>query len=120
MIEASYIYWHDGHYYLFVNWGKCCRGVKSTYNIRVGRSLKITGPYLDKEGVDMMLDGGSLVLGSAGPFIGPGHAGIISAGGHDWFSCHFYDGTREGRPTLALLPLRWDTASWPDVGNLQQ
>jgi arabinan endo-1,5-alpha-L-arabinosidase len=120
MIEASCIYWRDGYYYLFVNWGQCCRGVKSTYNIRVGRGQKITGPYLDKEGVDMLLDGGSLVLGSTGPFIGPGHAGIISAGGKDWFSCHFYDGTREGRPTLALLPLRWDVAGWPEVGALRQ
>ncbi|MGA2173402.1 MAG: arabinan endo-1,5-alpha-L-arabinosidase [Verrucomicrobiota bacterium] len=116
MIEASYIYWRDGYYYLFVNWGQCCRGVKSTYNIRVGRCKKITGPYLDKEGVDLLLDGGSLVLGSTGPFIGPGHAGIISAGGQDWFSCHFYDGTREGNPTLALLPLQWDAAGWPVVG----
>ena len=54
MIEASYIYRRGGYYYLFVNWGKCCRGVKSTYNIRVGRSRKITGPYLDKKGVDML------------------------------------------------------------------
>jgi arabinan endo-1,5-alpha-L-arabinosidase len=118
MIEASYIYWRDGYYYLFVNWGQCCRGVKSTYNIRVGRCHKITGPYLDKTGIDMLLDGGSLLLGSVGPFIGPGHAGIISAGGKDWFSCHFYDGTRDGSPTLALLPLRWDAAGWPEVGLL--
>jgi arabinan endo-1,5-alpha-L-arabinosidase len=115
-IEASYIYWRDGHYYLFVNWGQCCEGVKSTYNIRVGRCEKIIGPYLDKEGTDMMLDGGSLVLGSRGPFIGPGHAGIISVNGKDWFSCHFYDGTREGTPTLGLLPLQWDADGWPEVG----
>jgi arabinan endo-1,5-alpha-L-arabinosidase len=115
-IEASYIYEHGGYYYLFVNWGQCCRGTKSTYNIRVGRCQKITGPYLDKNGVNMLQDGGSLVLGSEGPFIGPGHAGIISTGGKDWFSCHFYDGTHEGRPTLALLPLRWDAAGWPEVG----
>jgi arabinan endo-1,5-alpha-L-arabinosidase len=115
-IEASYIYRHDGFYYLFLNWGQCCQGVKSTYNIRVGRCDKITGPYLDEDGVDMMLDGGTLVLGSVGPFIGPGHAGIISAGGQEWFSCHFYDGTHEGHPTLAILPLRWDAAGWPVVG----
>ena len=52
-IEASYIYHHDKYYYLFVNWGKCCNGVQSTYNIRVGRSEKITGPYLDRSGVDL-------------------------------------------------------------------
>ena len=44
-IEASYLYQHDGYYYLFVNFGMCCMGVNSTYNIRVGRSTSITGPY---------------------------------------------------------------------------
>ena len=114
-IEASYIYPHDGFCYLFVNWGQCCQGVRSTYNIRVGRSVSITGPYLDKAGVDMMLGGGSLFLTTSGNFIGPGHAGIIPEGSTNWFSCHFYDGTREGRPTLGLLPLRWDGDGWPRI-----
>jgi len=81
--------------------------------MRVGRSEKITGPYLDKDGKDMLLGGGSLVLDTTGPFIGPGHAGIISEGGTNWLSCHFYDGTRNGASTLAILPLRWDAAGWP-------
>jgi arabinan endo-1,5-alpha-L-arabinosidase len=114
-IEASYIYRHDSFYYLFVNWGRCCRGTNSTYEIRVGRSKKVTGPYLDKDGTDLMAGGGSLLLSTAGPFIGPGHAGIVSEGGTDWLSCHFYDGTRHGLPTLAILPLRWDTHGWPEV-----
>lgn len=53
-IEAACIYRRGGYYYLFVNWGSCCSGVNSTYNIRVGRSLAITGPYLDRDGVDMV------------------------------------------------------------------
>jgi arabinan endo-1,5-alpha-L-arabinosidase len=114
-IEASYIYRHDGYYYLFVNWGQCCQGVHSTYNIRVGRSASITGPYLDRSGEDMMLGGGSLFLGTAGNFIGPGHAGILREGSNYWFSCHFYDGTREGRPTLGLLPLGWTAGGWPQI-----
>jgi len=114
-VEASYIYHHGKYYYLFVNWGMCCRGVRSTYNIRVGRSEKITGPYFDKKGVNMLLGGGSLFLGSTKPFIGPGHAGIISKEGNDWLSCHFYDGTRYGSPTLAILPLRWTADGWPAV-----
>jgi len=114
-IEAACIYPHRGHYYLFVNWGACCRGTNSTYNIRVGRSDRITGPYLDQSGVDLLAGGGSLLVGSSGRFIGPGHAGIVSRDGADWFSCHFYDGTRGGIPTLALLPLRWDTSGWPRV-----
>jgi arabinan endo-1,5-alpha-L-arabinosidase len=114
-IEAAYLYRHDHLYYLFVNWGRCCRGTNSTYEIRVGRSPKITGPYLDRTGADLMTGGGSPFLATDGPFIGPGHAGIVSAGGADWLSCHFYDGTRHGLPTLGLLPLHWDTNGWPEV-----
>ena len=114
-IEASYIYHHDDYYYLFVDWGLCCRGTNSTYEIRVGRSKKITGPYSDADGINMLNEGGSEFLDTRGPFIGPGHAGIISDNGANWFSCHFYDGTRRGLPTLAILPLQWQTNGWPEI-----
>src|SRR6185312_8698765 len=51
--EASDIIYHDGFYYLFVNRGSCCRKKDSTYNIRMGRSKTVTGPYLDPWGEDM-------------------------------------------------------------------
>jgi arabinan endo-1,5-alpha-L-arabinosidase len=114
-IEASYIYRHSDFYYLFVNWGLCCRGTNSTYEIRIGRSKKITGPYFDADGVDLLNDGGTAFLKTSGPFIGPGHAGIISENGTDWFSCHFYDGSRRGISTLAILPLQWQTNGWPEI-----
>ncbi len=117
-IEAPFIHPHSGHYYLFVNWGICCRGTNSTYNIRVGRSEKITGPYLDKAGLDLFHGGGTLVMDSTGPFIGPGHAGIFSEGGTNWFSCHFYDGTRRGAHTLAIRPMRWSADGWPEFEPL--
>jgi arabinan endo-1,5-alpha-L-arabinosidase len=114
-IEAAAIVRHGDFYCLFVNWGACCRGTNSTYEIRVGRSRAITGPYLDGDGVDLLAGGGSPFLGTSGNFIGPGHAGILSEGGTNWLSCHYYDGTREGLPTLAILPLRWNTNGWPEV-----
>jgi alpha-galactosidase len=114
-IEASYIYRHGNFYYLFVNWGICCRGLDSTYEIRVGRSEKITGPYLDKQGRDLQQDGGSLFLATDGPFIGPGHAGIIQEGGKYWLSCHFYDATQGGSPAFAIRPLQWTTDGWPEA-----
>jgi arabinan endo-1,5-alpha-L-arabinosidase len=113
-IEASCIYQHSGHYYLFVNWGQCCRGTNSTYNIRVGRSASVTGPYLDKDGTDMLQGGGSLVVGTSGYHIGPGHAGIMQEGGTNWFSFHYYDGREMGRPKLEIRPLTW-TNGWPEV-----
>jgi arabinan endo-1,5-alpha-L-arabinosidase len=114
-IEASCLYQHGGYYYLFVNWGSCCKGVNSTYNIRIGRSKQITGPYLDRSGIDLLKGGGSLFLGSEQKFIGPGHAGIYSEGGTNWFSCHFYDASRAGLSTLAILPLRWTSDDWPEI-----
>lgn len=42
-IEAPFIVRHGGFYYLFVSFDFCCRGVKSTYNVVVGRARAITG-----------------------------------------------------------------------------
>ena len=113
-IEASYLYKHDGYYYLFVNWDACCRGVKSTYNIRIGRSRKITGPYLDKDGVDMLHSGGSLFLSSTGPLFGPGHSGILVDRGREWFTSDFEGDVRmDGKATLAIMPLSWGSDGWP-------
>jgi arabinan endo-1,5-alpha-L-arabinosidase len=115
-IEAPFIHRHGDFYYLFVNWDRCCRGTNSTYNIRVGRSREITGPYLDQNGKDLAQGGGTLFLGTDGAFIGPGHAGIFEDGGRFWFSCHFYDGAQRGASTLALQPLRW-TDGWPTLDS---
>lgn len=115
-IEASCLYKHGGYYYLFVNWDACCRGVKSTYNIRIGRSRKITGPYLDKDGVDMLHNGGSLFLSSTGPLFGPGHAGILVENGRSWFTSDFEGDVRMGgKATLAIMPLRWKSDGWPEA-----
>lgn len=116
-IEAPFIYRHRTNYLLFVNWGECCKGTNSTYEIRVGRSDNITGPYVDREGRNMKDGGGTLVLGSEGPFIGPGHAGILNDSHQEWFSFHYYDGTNRGRPTLAVRRLGWDPDGWPVVAG---
>lgn len=113
-IEAPCLFRRGDHYYLLLNWGQCCRGTNSTYNLRIGRSSRVTGPYLDKENVDLLRGGGSLFLETRGTFVGPGHAAILSENGIDRLSCHFYDGARGGAPTLALLPLRWTADGWPE------
>jgi arabinan endo-1,5-alpha-L-arabinosidase len=119
-IEAPFIHYRDGYYYLFVNWGFCCRGVRSTYNIRVGRSTSITGPYLDQDGVDLAKEGGTLMMGTDGRFIGPGHAGIVSRNGADFLSYHFYDAQSAPRPGMATLGVRrlfWRSDGWPTLSR---
>jgi arabinan endo-1,5-alpha-L-arabinosidase len=123
-IEASYIFRRGGYYYLFVNWGSCCSGVNSTYNIRVGRSANVTGPYLDRKGINMVNGGGSLFLQGTGKFTGPGHVGILSEGGTQWFGYHYYDANdwapqynAYGQSDLGFVPLSWTPDDWPVVTN---
>lgn len=116
-IEAAAIEHHEGYYYLFVNWGHCCRGVRSTYNIRVGRSREITGPYLDRNGVDLLEGGGTLLLDTDGVAIGPGHAAFFEHDGQPMLSYHFYSGEDNGRAKLGVRRLEWDEEGWPRVGD---
>jgi arabinan endo-1,5-alpha-L-arabinosidase len=116
-IEAPYIHERDGEFYLFVNWGSCCSGSNSTYNIRVGRSDSITGPYLDEDGVNMVSNGGTLFLGSEGDFIGPGHLSIFEQGGSEWFGYHYYDGDDRGRSKYNLREIVWTEEGWPVAGQ---
>jgi arabinan endo-1,5-alpha-L-arabinosidase len=115
-IEASYVFKHDNYYYQFVDWGGCCAGVNSTYNLRVGRSTTVTGPYFDQAGVNMVNGGGTLFLGTEGKYIGPGHIGIINDGGVDWFSYHYYDGTANGAAKLNVRTMSWTSDGWPVAG----
>ncbi len=114
-VEAACLTRHENFYYLFVNWGQCCRGTNSTYEVRVGRAGKIAGPYLDRDGQDLADGGGTLFLESAGRFIGPGHIGILNQAGTNWFSYHYYDADTEGRSRLALGQLEWSADGWPAV-----
>ena len=78
-IEAASILEHAGKFYLFVSFDQCCKGVASTYNIRVGRADRIEGPYRDKDGKAMLEGGGALLPGDDRPLHRPGRAG----GGED-------------------------------------
>jgi arabinan endo-1,5-alpha-L-arabinosidase len=116
--EASIIIHRDGWYYLLVTHGSCCQGATSTYNIRMGRSRKVTGPYLDNMGVDMIEGGGKLFAGSRGRHIGPGHFGLLELdGGVQKFSLHYEaDLDRGGISVLDIRPLLWRDG-WPVAGD---
>jgi arabinan endo-1,5-alpha-L-arabinosidase len=123
-IEASCLFRRGGYYYLFADWGSCCSGVNSTYNVRLGRSTSITGPYLDRNGVDMANNGGTLFLQGTGKFTGPGHIGILSEGGTQWFSYHYYDAgawapwyNAYGIADFDFEPLSWTADDWPYFTN---
>ena len=116
--EASDMIYHDGWYYLLVTHGSCCRGADSGYNIRVGRARKVSGPFLDNDGVDMIQGGGKLLIGSGGRVVGPGHFGLIDLGdGVQKFSLHWEaDLDRGGASVLDIRPLLWKDG-WPVAGE---
>jgi arabinan endo-1,5-alpha-L-arabinosidase len=116
--EATDLMYRDGWYYLLGTHGTCCDGANSTYNIVVGRSKKVTGPYLDNMGRDMIEGGGKMVLAAGGRVTGPGHFGrYILADGVEKMSCHFEaDLDLSGRSVLSIRPLLWKNG-WPVAGD---
>jgi arabinan endo-1,5-alpha-L-arabinosidase len=116
--EASIMIFRDGWYYLLVTHGSCCAGANSSYNIRMGRAKKVTGPFLDNMGIDMLQGGGKLFLGSGGRYVGAGHFGRLDLGdGVEKFSCHFEaDLDRGGASVLDIRPLLWRDG-WPVAGE---
>ena len=116
--EASVMIFREGWYYLLVTHGSCCAGGNSTYNIRMGRSRKVTGPFVDNMGIDMLQGGGKLFAGSSGRHIGPGHFGLLDLGdGVQKFSCHYEsDLDRGGISVLDIRPLLWRDG-WPVAGE---
>ncbi len=116
--EASALIWRDGWYYLLGTHGTCCDGVNSTYNIVVGRSRSVEGPYLDNVGRDMYHGGGRMVIAAGDRKAGAGHFGrTIIDEGVEVMSFHWEaDFDLGGRSVLAIHPLLWKNG-WPVGGD---
>ena len=118
-IEAPFLLRRNGFYYLFASFDACCRGIQSTYNVRVGRAPAITGPYVDRAGTPLLEGGGTLLLQAYDRWRGPGHNGIYREGKTDWFVYHAYDARQAGISKLRIESLGWDAAGWPYLPSQQ-
>ena len=116
--EATDLMYRNGWYYLLGTHGTCCDGPNSTYNIVVGRSRNVTGPYLDNMGRDMLKGGGKMVIAAGDRKTGPGHFGrYIEDDGVEKMSFHYEaDFDQGGRSVLAIRPLLWKN-DWPVAGE---
>ena len=111
-IEAPFITYRNGYYYLFVSHDYCCRGQASTYKTVYGRSQNITGPYLDKEGRDMAKGGGTLLYGPDKDFYGIGHCAVYQFDKKWYFLSHAYDKARNGEARLFLKEIKFTKDKW--------
>ncbi|QKX62939.1 uncharacterized protein TRUGW13939_10107 [Talaromyces rugulosus] len=125
--EASWISYKNGYYYLWYSKGQCC-GIDpnnlppagSEYSIRVGRSLSVRGPYVDKNNVDLVNDGGHLVYGSNnnGQVYAPGSNGVLNNDlGPDVLYYHYFNKSTGIATDNALLGYNYLTYEdgWPVV-----
>jgi arabinan endo-1,5-alpha-L-arabinosidase len=110
-IEAPFIVRHGDYFYLFVSFDLCCRGTRSTYRIVVGRSKKVTGPYVDAERKKMIDGGGTQLLAANSRWLGPGGQSVLQQLDGDYLVFHAYDAVT-GKPALQISTMTWDDG-WP-------
>ncbi|MCU4740863.1 family 43 glycosylhydrolase [Halobacteria archaeon AArc-m2/3/4] len=129
--EGPTIFHRDGYWYFFGATGDCCDGFDSTYEVEVGRSENLLGPYHDRDGTPMLerdeWNAGPTHLGDDERFIGPGHGDVaVDDDGSYWFLYHAYD--TDGPETADVYgwpPARqlfidrvyWTADGWPIIGG---
>jgi arabinan endo-1,5-alpha-L-arabinosidase len=120
-VEAPFIVTRPDHYYLFVSYDYCCKGVESTYYVAVGRAKKITGPYVGRDGSKLMDGEGTLfipVYDHDGRFRGQGHNGWLhDEDGRDYVVYHAYDRELDGKSVLRIATVRWSPSGWPELSR---
>ena len=118
-VEAPFIINHGKYYYLFVSFDYCCRGERSTYRTVVGRSKKITGPYLDSKGQPMEKGGGDTLIGPNSEYFGVGHSAAYQFDGQWYFLSHAYVKSENGRAKLFLRKMNFDEKGWPMLEEIR-
>ena len=115
-LEGGWVFKRCGYYYLFSSWGSCCSGAYD-YNIRVGRSTTVTGPYVDKAGTDLMKGGGTLLVQGNASWVAPGHNAVITYNNKTYNIYHALKGSSSGAATLRISEIAWDANGWPVSGG---
>lgn len=114
-IEAPFIFKKGKYYYLFASIDYCCKGANSTYKMIVGRSKKVEGPYIDKDGADMAKGGGTILLAGDENWHGVGHNAAATFDGKDYLIFHGYSAKEDGHAKLIVKEISWDKDKWPTV-----
>ena len=112
-IEGAYVFRRGAWFYQVVSVDTCCQGSNSTYKQIVGRSTQITGPYFDRDGVDLRFYGGTIFTAGGGPEIGPGQFGLYTLDGIERFTYHLYSNSPFGPSRLGGRSIDWDASGWP-------
>lgn len=127
-MEGPYMVYNaqNNYYYLFVSYGS----LKSDYNIRVGRSRSICGPFIDFHGKDLIADededNSTGLLAMCGyqwnegqAYMGPGHNSVLHDVNGRWYLvCHIRrkNFTQQEEPSeMQIREIFWSEDGWPFV-----
>jgi len=113
--EGSFVIKGQGYYYIFASRGICCKGLQSTYQIVMGRSKNIKGPYLNKEGKSWVENNYSLFLAGDSTEPGRGHNGFFTEKDTTFIVYHAYTRAANGTSLLNIKPLYIDQEGWPTL-----
>lgn len=124
-IEGPYMIYNPetAYYYLFVSYAS----LKTDYNIRVGRSRAIMGPFLDHNGRKLteaedadntigLLEFGGYRWNEGTPYMAPGHNSVLRDADGSWYLvCHIRELNFSGTPepsTMQVRKLYWMPDGW--------
>ena len=119
-IEGAEFVYNDetGLYYLFVSYD----WLEDDYNVRVGRSERPEGPYLDIHGNDMAARGDNTPMITAqyrfenhSGWQGVGHCGILKDEGRYFFVSQGRLGSNFYLMNLHVRQMVWSPSGWPMV-----
>lgn len=113
--EGSYIIKGPKYYYIFASRGKCCSGIESTYQIVIGRSKTLAGPYLNKEDESWVNDKYTVFLAGDNDEPGRGHNGFFAERDTTFIVYHAYTRSQNGASLLNIKPMYMDKDGWPTL-----
>lgn len=115
--EGVFVIRGPEYYYIFASRGRCCAGMRSTYQIVMGRSKTVGGPYLNKEGQSWADNNYSLFLAGDSTEPGRGHNGFFTEKDSTFIVYHAYTRAANGASLMRIKPLFIDKDGWPTLEN---
>ena len=113
--EGVFIIKDAVYYYIFASRGRCCAGMNSTYQVVMGRSKNIKGPYLNKEGESWIDNKYSLFLAGDSTEPGRGHNGFFTEHDTTFIVYHAYTRSANGMSLLNIKLVYIDKDGWPTM-----